>query len=425
VRHRAVASRLVPRLRRWSARAVARILIRYASTSARSTPEPVPVTLLVSNVFSMGGTIRATLNLAEYLAQHRPVEIVSVFRRRDVPFFALPDGVAVTVLDDRRQGVRRPALAWLLTRRSSVLMHRAERTYPRWSLWTDVRLAHVLRRRRGVLIATRPGLNMLLADIAPPAAARIGQEQLHLRAHRPELRRALAARYPQLDSLVVLTETDRRRYERVVRAPTRLDVIPNSVRRLDGGPADLDAPLVLAAGRFTPQKGYDLLIPAYATIAPRHPDWRLRICGAGPLEQQLEQLVDQHRLRDVVTLAARARNLGVEMARASIFVLSSRVEGFPLVLLEAMSKGMAVVAFDCPTGPSDVIEDGCNGLLVPLGDVNALGAAIARLVDDRPLRHRAAAAAAQTARAFTMDALGPRWDALIDAVAPGVPRRNA
>jgi glycosyltransferase involved in cell wall biosynthesis len=94
-------------------------------------------------------------------------------------------------------------------------------------------------------------------------------------------------------------------------------------------------------------------------------------------------------------------------------VLSSRFEGFPLVLLEAMEAGMAVVAFDCPTGPADIIEDHRNGLIVPAKDVDALGAALLEMIQDDELRRRCAAGAIESAREYTMDAVGPRWDALL------------
>ena len=415
---RAAAARWLIPFRGVVARAVRFALLRYAQGGdGPAVAQPAPVTLLLSNAFAMGGTTRASLNLAEYLARDRPVEIVSIFRRRDEPFFAFPADVRVTVLQDRRRGARLTRLALALTHRPSVLMHRAARTYGAWSLLTDVRFARLLRRRRGILIATKPGLNMLLADIATSAAARIGQEQVHLGARPGALRQGMATRYPRLDALVVLTDTDRSRYARLLNRPTRIDVIPNSVRPLGGAEANLDARVVFSAGRFTPQKGYDLLIPAYATIAAAHPDWRLRICGNGPRQAELQQLVEEHAVGDVVTLAPRARDLGAELARASIFVLSSRFEGFPLVLLEAMSKRMAVVAFDCPTGPADLLEDGRNGLLVPAEDIGGLAIAIDRLMADGDLRARLAAAAAETASRFTVDGLGPRWDALLNQLA--------
>jgi glycosyltransferase involved in cell wall biosynthesis len=101
------------------------------------------------------------------------------------------------------------------------------------------------------------------------------------------------------------------------------------------------------------------------------------------------------------------------MERASTYVLSSRYEGFPLVLLEAMGKGMAVVAFDCPTGPADIIRDRENGLLVPHMDEAALGEAMNAMIDDGELRRRCAAAAAETAQGYTLAAVGPMWDALL------------
>jgi glycosyltransferase involved in cell wall biosynthesis len=102
------------------------------------------------------------------------------------------------------------------------------------------------------------------------------------------------------------------------------------------------------------------------------------------------------------------------MANASIFALSSRFEGFPLILLEAMSKGMAVVSFDCPTGPGEIIDDHRDGLLVPPRNVEAFAAGLRELIEDEGLRRRCGAAAVATARGYTIDVVGARWDALLD-----------
>jgi glycosyltransferase involved in cell wall biosynthesis len=177
--------------------------------------------------------------------------------------------------------------------------------------------------------------------------------------------------------------------------------------------ADLDARTIITAGRFTRQKGYDLLIPAFGQVAARHPEWRLRIFGGGQERATLEALVDELGLAGAVSLEKPAADLAAEMERASIYVLSSRFEGLPLVLLEAMSKGMAVVSFDCPTGPADVVDDHVNGLLVPPKDVDALAAGMSELIEDAELRRRCAAAAVETAREYTMDHVGPQWEALL------------
>jgi glycosyltransferase involved in cell wall biosynthesis len=217
-----------------------------------------------------------------------------------------------------------------------------------------------------------------------------------------------------LDALVVLTEGDAREYARLVPGLARLAVIPNSVRRLEGGRASLSGTTILAAGRLTPQKGFDLLIRAFARLAGAYPEWRLRICGGGPQREVLERLIDEHGLGDIVSLPGRVKRLGEEMARASMFVLSSRFEGFPLILVEAMSKALPVVSFDCPTGPRDVIDDRRDGILVPREDVDALAGAMRELIADPELRRRLGAEAARTAADYTIEALGPRWDDLFD-----------
>jgi glycosyltransferase involved in cell wall biosynthesis len=222
----------------------------------------------------------------------------------------------------------------------------------------------------------------------------------------------MARSYGRLDVLVALTEEDRQAYDELLDGRVRLAVIPNTVHDADGPRADLGSRTVLAAGRFVYQKGYDMLIEAFAKVHVTHPDWRLRICGRGELKAQLEQAVSDHGLEDVVELPGPSENLPEEMEQASIYALSSRFEGFPLVLLEAMGKGMGVVAFDCPTGPRDIVSDRENGILVPPKDPDAFATGLLALIEDEELRRRCGAAAAVTARRFTIEAIGPRWEAL-------------
>ena len=152
-------------------------------------------------------------------------------------------------------------------------------------------------------------------------------------------------------------------------------------------------------------------------VAAQHPDWTLRICGGGRKQAALGRRVRRLGLEGSVVLPGVV-DLATEMARASVFVLSSRFEGLPVALLEAMSVGMAAVSFDCPTGPRELLEDGRDGVLVPPEDRAALSAALLDLLDDEDARRRLGAAARARSAAFAPEVVVERWEALLEEVAP-------
>jgi glycosyltransferase involved in cell wall biosynthesis len=396
-------------------------LLRYVRAAPAPGQDPgKKVYILLVSAWGMGGTIRSAVNLAGYLASHHDVEIISTYRRRDEPYFGFDERVKVVALDDQRPGKvpwhQRPVRS-LLRRVPSALYHPADIRSHNHNLWTDVQLVRRLRGARGIAIGSRPGHIILLSDLKAPGLIRVGLEQMHFRHHGKSLRRAMVKRYRELDALAVLTDQDRSEYQAAMNggAP-RMWRLPNTVREIEPPRADLSAKRIFAAGRYTPQKGYDYLIHAFAPVARRHPDWDLKVCGGGHTTQRLQARIDEEGIRDQATLAGPTGDVPGEMAQASIYALSSRFEGFPLVLLEAMSKGMAVVAFDCPTGPGDIIDDHRNGLLVPAKDVEAFSAALMEMVEDEELRRRCGAAAVETARAYTMAAIGPKWDEMLQAL---------
>ena len=380
---------------------VHRLALRLAGLRrGGGTADGRDVRILVLHAWGMGGTVRAVLSLAEALAESgRSVEIVSVVRRTGKPFFPFPDGVKVTAVDDQRKGKGGGRLsscrACSCTPRTSPI--RGAACAPTCAL---------LRRFRamqgGLVVGTRPSFNLLASALAPEGTVTVAQEHMNFSAHRRGLERDVRRRYRSLDALAVLTEEDRRDYEAALGGATRVVQLPNAVPPLAGGQAKPESKVVVAAGRLNSQKGFDLLIEAWKPVAEAHPDWQLRIYGRGLQREALKRQARDAGLAGSVLLLGATRDLGAALAQGSVFALSSRFEGFGIVVVEAMSKGLAVVSFDCPRGPGEIIDDGRDGVLVP---PERRRRAVARAARDG--RRRGAAARARHRRARDRPPLRP------------------
>ncbi|WP_328672405.1 glycosyltransferase family 4 protein [Streptomyces sp. NBC_00328] len=355
------------------------------------------ISFLLHNAYGIGGTISTTFNLARALAARNEVEIVSVLRHRERPTLSLDPRVSLRSLVDLRQEKEHPSHL-----RPARVFPRAEYRYRQYSELTDRRIGECLAATDAdVVIGTRPGLNVHLALQAPRHVARIGQEHLTLDGHPPRLRSALRRAYRRLDTLTTVTEADATAYRRKMRLPgVRVAALPNSVPEAVLPPADGTAKVIIAAGRLVPVKRYDLLIEAFAPVAAEHPDWRLRIYGRGEEHERLRRLIADLGLYDSVLLMGAATPMEAEWVKGSIAVAASDYEAFGMTIIEAMSFGLPVVSTDCPHGPGEIIEDGVDGRLVPVGDRDALGEALRGLVRDDEWRLRAGRAARKNARRF-------------------------
>lgn len=216
--------------------------------------------------------------------------------------------------------------------------------------------------------------------------------------------------YPRASAVVLQTEADAANYAFLHEA----SVIPNPV----AAPSAAARPrkrIILAVGRLERQKGFDLLLEAFALVEDRR-DWRLLIAGEGAERPALEAQIERLGLSGSVELLGRRRDIAELYAEASIFCLSSRYEGFPNVLVEAMAAGCAVISVDCPTGPKEILEDGLDGLLITSEDTMALAAALERLMGDEALRKRLGASASGVRSRFHEDRIFERWQELVSSV---------
>jgi glycosyltransferase involved in cell wall biosynthesis len=381
------------------------------------------VRILLVHAYGIGGTIRTGLNLAEALVADYDVEVLSLVRRRERPSLHISADVTVTTIHDLRPGRPRPGLGVrLLEALPSLLFHPDDHAYSYASLRSDILLVRRLRSLApGPLVTTRPALNLIAARLAAPGVSVVAQEHMNMRSHRPGLLEDIRRQYPRLSALAVLTEDDRDDYADLMGpAPVRLVRIPNGVSVLDGGMPNPEARVVVAMGRLNTQKGFDLLISAWQQVAAACPGWQLRIYGSGPMRPTLEAMILERHLYGSAFLMGSTRHAGAALASGSVFALSSRFEGFGMVIIEAMSKGLPVVSFDCPRGPSEIISHGSDGLLVPNGDVDALASALLQIIDDPELGRRMGITALSTARRYDRGEIAARWrEVLAEVIADG------
>lgn len=178
----------------------------------------------------------------------------------------------------------------------------------------------------------------------------------------------------------------------------------------------LERKLLLAVGRLDPQKGFDLLLTAFAELATGNPSWDLVILGEGPQRQALESQIEALGLQGRVYLPGRAGNVGGWYQRADLYVMTSRFEGFPNTLGEAMAHGCAAVSFDCDTGPRDIIRHQVDGMLVPNGDIYKLKLALADLMADDALRQQMANQAIEVRKRYSIEKIAGMWEKLFAEV---------
>ena len=225
-----------------------------------------------------------------------------------------------------------------------------------------------------------------------------------------------------LERLVVLTDADKEAWEKA--GCTNVTVIPNPCALSDKASSDSSMEgkrpveggrpkTVLAVGRLHEQKGFDLLLQAWQPIEGKYPEWQLRIVGEGPKRAELEAQIRTSGLRHV-SLAGQTENVAKEYMEASLFVLSSRYEGLPLALIEAMWCGVPCIAFDCPQGPAELLADG-RGWLVENGNVEKLAVQIIdAITHPDEATARAAKAQAFAKETYSEEAIMPRWEEIIN-----------
>lgn len=350
-----------------------------------------------------GGAQRVIATLADEF-RHRGHDIVVItFDDQGGDFYALADGVERVAIGGL--GASRSAIAALLSnaRRVRALRRVIEAQH------ADLVLSFIDSTNIVTILATR------LLGVPVVVSERIHPPRYPMPRPWPTLRRLT---YPLADAVVMQTEMGRRWAEGLV-SRERVAVIANPLSpRFHSSPVgeiNTRSRLIVAAGRLEVQKGFDLLIDAFASSRAPGRGWTLRIHGKGSQEQALRAQATERGVAASVSISGETVALEDELRHAQVFVLASRFEGFPNVLIEAMASGCAVIATDCETGPADIVTHSVDGLLVAPDSVASIRDAIDALVDDDALRARLARSATQVRERFGSTRISDQWLAVFNA----------
>jgi len=262
------------------------------------------------------------------------------------------------------------------------------------------------------IIGSGKNINIFMAWNRKNRATLIGCEHFPYNAPMTSFTRLLRKwSYPRLDYVVVLTNTDRHYYSSFAK---NVKCIPNSLSFFPSVAAKLDNKTVLAIGRHTHEKGFDLLLQIWAKIFKKNPDWTLKIIGSGPLLEEHQKMAGQLEIISSVSFHIESKAIVEEYQKASIFVMTSRYEAFPMVLLEAMACGLPCISLDCDTGPRNIIQHQIDGFVIPLDDQHTFIEHLSLLMNDSTKRKEMGNAARDNIKRFDIQQIGNKWIELFE-----------
>ena len=357
------------------------------------TAQRLHICFLTGTLNAMAGAERMTATIANALAERGfAVSVLSLWDPSSC--FPLHPAITHETLFDQRPSFKRAYAATVIGIRR-----------------------HVKRHRIDVLIQ----VDTMLALFALPATLGLGvrhiawehchfDEDLGRRARR--LARHLDARY--CEHVVALTERDRNRWIEAARPRGSVACIPNPLPfAMPTHPALRTAKIVLAVGRLVRAKGFDVLLYAWAAVAKQAPGWKLMIVGEGDERPALEALCSQLALDNSVELPGIHLDVTKAYEQASIFCLSSRYEGFGLVLIEAMAYGLPIVSTDCETGPRELLSDGQTAVVVPVENAAALAAGLLHMINSPDAAARLGETGRGKANAYSLERITRQWEMLL------------
>ena len=361
--------------------------------------------LFFINSLSLGGAERVTANLANFWSKKGWEVIVISLASDSIDFYQLDPSIRRISLNLNTESFNLLLAFKNNIRRILFLRRELMRFKP------DIALS----------IMTTANILLTLAKIGLKNIVAVGSERTYPSQQTISwvwrvMRRYL---YSRLSAIVSLTHESAFWLKKYTNSK-KIVVIPNSVVF----PLPLQKPIIkispkfkkqkilLSVGRLSEEKQFDILISVFQKLIFDFPDWVLVILGEGNIRYQLEKQIKSLKMENHVFLPGNTGNIGEWYASADIYVLTSRYEGFPNSLVEAMAHGLPAISFDCDTGPRDIIRNGIDGLLVSEMNIDELSKALRQLMDDDILRNKFAEMAIEVRERFSLEKVAKMWEEL-------------
>ena len=309
-------------------------------------------------------------------------------------------------------------------------LHGLQRLMTYWSMLREYkkRLKKTLIKERPDIVITIMGRSIDFITDIHDGSIKVGEvhsvksnvRSLNVMERKGGLHRIVAqlmrwhvnGKVSRLDAMVLLTQQDADSWTEA----KQTFVIPNAVPHFPEQCSTLDNKQVLMVARYNDAKGYEYMVEAWQSVHERHPDWTLNVYGSGELHDEVVRWIQERGLSGSIILHDPVDNIMDKYLESSIFVMSSRYEAFPMVLLEAMACGVPCVSFDCPYGPRNIIRNGEDGILVDYLNSQALADSICQLIENEPLRKKFGVKARQNIQRFSQDAVMHQWDKLFNTL---------
>ena len=378
---------------------------------------PLKIVYCTPALYMAGGVERVLSLKANYFADHYGYDITIVLTegKKKPLFYPLSDKIKVVNLDiDFEELWTCSFLKKILVYLKKQRIYKKRLTEELMRLRPDITIS-LLRREINFLTSVKDGskkIGELHVNRANYRNFEAGEANAIKNLFAKLWMRNLVSHLKRLDRFVVLTEEDKASWIEL----NNVIVIPDPLAFTIDEVSPLTNKRVIAVGRYVYQKGFDLLLQAWAKMENQHSDWELVVYGMGDRDPY-EQIIDDLRIdRSRCHLYGSTPDIKKEYLNSSLFVFSSRFEGFGMVLIEAMACGLPVVSFDCPCGPKDIVRHDEDGLLAPSGDIDSLAGALHKLMSDDDLRKDMASKAIINVRRFQLNEIAQRWKTLFNSV---------